>query len=293
MTDDYSLPSPPNISEEDLRSCRKTGDYCPILFEWYKFVGLLCNFIASIQLESPALRSTHPQHYYVLIGLLNRCSRLMFSNVALSHEGLFGETTAIVDRCIFENCINILWLCESGSDDKFTRFLATGLKTELEFKAKIQTNINKNDSEPLPIETRMLRSISNHITASGLTENEIASTKKLPNLALMIESLGYDRLTYIVGQKLGSHHIHGTWPSLLHHYLEEDSEGGFRPRDHDCETHINQYAFVPLTLLEAMEAFSRYILEDSDDLKPFSGLYTSTKDEIMKIYTKAVEHDEG
>ena len=67
---------------------------------------------------------------------------------------------------------------------------------------------------------RMLKSIDNHIAASGLTPEEIRSAKKQRDLAAMIDGLGYDRLLYIVAQKIGSHYIHGTWPALLFHYLE-------------------------------------------------------------------------
>ena len=215
----------------------------------------------------------------------------MLSNVALSHEGRFGETTAIIDRCIFESSVNILWLCDGDSDEKFTRFLAGGLKTELEFKAKIESNIANRGGEPLPIETRMLASIANHIATSGLTDDEVASANGMPDFASRIDSLGFDRLLYIVGQRIGSHHVHGTWSSLLIHYLEEDGEGGFRPRDHDCQTHVNQYVFVPCVLLEALGAFTEYILEETEEANEFSALFASTKDEIMKIFRETAGHD--
>ena len=99
MNDHHEVPTPPKFTDEEMLACREFGDFCPILFEWYKFVGALCNFFASIQQDSPAVKSIEPLHYAGLIGSLNRCSRLMLANVALSHEGLFGETTAIIDRC--------------------------------------------------------------------------------------------------------------------------------------------------------------------------------------------------
>ena len=75
----------------------------------------------------------------------------------------------------------------------------------------------------------MLKSIANHIDASGLTATDIAASKKQRDLAAMIDGLGSDRLIYIAAQKIGSHHIHGTWPSLLFHYLEKrDDAGVFR-----------------------------------------------------------------
>lgn len=115
------IPNPPKFSDEDMQRCRDTGDYKPVLFEWYKFVGSLCVVVANIRPDCPVYRAIPPQHYYVLAGLLNRCARLMLSNVALSHEGKFGETTAIVDRCIFETAVKIIWLSHNASQEEFTR----------------------------------------------------------------------------------------------------------------------------------------------------------------------------
>jgi hypothetical protein len=93
-----SFPQPPQIPQETIEHCVKTGDYKPILFEWYKYVGLLAVTTACIAPESLSFRKVDPRHYHVLMGQLNRCSKLMLANVALSHESRFGETTAIVDR---------------------------------------------------------------------------------------------------------------------------------------------------------------------------------------------------
>src|SRR3982750_4780570 len=95
----------PDISNEQLDRCRKAGDFCPVLFEWYKYAGQLACVFASLRADSPAISAPRPRDYAVLVGLLARVSRLMLANVALSHNGLFGETTAIVDRCIFESAM--------------------------------------------------------------------------------------------------------------------------------------------------------------------------------------------
>lgn len=63
MSGDISVPLPPEITEDQLDHCRKTGDFCPVMFEWYKYVGLLCNFYASIRSDSPAVRKIPPSHY--------------------------------------------------------------------------------------------------------------------------------------------------------------------------------------------------------------------------------------
>lgn len=286
----HDVPLPPEISKDQLTKCRKTGDYCPILFEWYKYVSLLCNFYASIHPDSPCVRKLPPLHYEVLIGLLNRCSRLMLSNVALSHQGRFGETTAILDRCIFESAIKTIWLCTNRDEESFVRFIADGLKIEIELKNKIDQIISERGGGPLIIESRMIESINKYITNSGLSEQEIVESKKLPDLASMIDSIGGNRLLYIGGQKLGSHHVHGTWISLRHHYLKERN-GLMVPRDHDCETHVNQFAFIPLCVVDAVRAFIGYICCDPDDANGPSKLLHSVKDKIMELYSEVVEND--
>jgi hypothetical protein len=280
------LPKPPSFTEEEIRKCRETGDYAPVLFEWYKFVGSLCILVGHVKRESPALRPMAPVQFHILIGLLNRCARLMLANIALSHRGQFGETTSIIDRCIFESALKIIWLCTEHSDEKFSRYLADGLRTELEFKAKIEGNIAARNGSALPIETRMLSSIAKHIAASGLLEGEITAAKKLPDLTSMIDNLGFDRLLYVVGQRIGSHHVHATWSSLLIHYLEEIDGGEgyeFAPRGHASRTHINQYIFVSFVVLEAMAAYVHYAFGEPIDASAVDSLISSTRVEIERL----------
>ena len=291
MTESKDVPDPPKFTEADWRKCRESRDYRPMLFEWYKFVGLLCSFFSRIRPDSPAVRSIPPVHYSVLIGLLNRCSRLMCANLTLSHGGLFGETTALIDRCIFESYVKIAWLCQGNTAERFVQFLADGLKTELELKAKIKTNIQSRGGEILKIEKRMLASIDRHIASSGLNESEIDSTKKLPDLAAMIEGLGLDRLMYIVGQRIGSHHVHGTWPSLRFHYLKENEEGILCPRDHDCPTHVNQYVLVTMIVLNAMKSFVHFISREGTDIAHLLGLVKAIEEEIEKLNKEIIGND--
>jgi hypothetical protein len=291
MAQQHEVPAPPKFTEDDWKRCRESGDYCPMLFEWYKFVGGLCNFFACIRPDSPAVRTIPSLHYAVVIGLLNRCSRLMLANVALSHEGLFGETTALIDRCIFESCVKIAWLCQVDSGDRFTRFLADGLRTEIELKGTIKRNIEARGGNVLTIEKRMLSSIDRHMASAQLSEDQISDTKRLPDLAAMIKGLDQDRLMYIVGQRLGSHHIHGTWPSLRMHYLEDGEGGMLRPRDHNCETHVNQYVFVPMVVLTAMNSFVHFLFDDEDDVAPMAGLLESIRQEIAKVNKEVVGND--
>jgi len=278
-----NIPLPPEFTEEQLKSCSDSGEYSPVLFEWYKYVGRLANYFACISLDSPGIRDIDEAHHSILIGLLNRCSRLILSNVTLSHEGLFGETTSIIDRCIFESAIKLNWLCANPTDENFNRFIAEGLKTEVEFKKKIELNIRNRGGEVMLVEERMLRSIESYFQKSRLTEEFIAQAKNLPNLAQMIEQVGHDRLAYVVGQKIGSHHVHGTWASLWFHYLAE-TDGVIVPRDHNCPTHINQYVYVPLVLLDAIKKYFEFLITNQNECAQMIGIIDAISEEITTIF---------
>lgn len=281
----FDLPEPPVFTEAEMAECEKTGDYMPVIYEWYKYVGMMAFLLGHIMPESPAFRSVRPQHYYILMGLLNRCGRLILANVALSENGKFGETTAIVDRCIFEAALKIIWLCFKDDPEEFNRYMGGGLKTELELKAEVLANIAARDGVSLPIEDRMLRSIERHVQVSGLSEAEIQSVKPLRDVASMLLALGHDRLFYVVAQRLGSHHVHGTWSSLLFHYIEkrdDDSEFAFGPRGHDCNTYIDQFNFNALFVISAMQGYSKYFLDD-DSHKAMFELLESASVKIQQL----------
>ena len=292
MAEQMQIPDPPKFSDDQVKKWQESGDFMPMLFEWYKFVGHLCIFFALIKQESPAVRDFPQIQYSVLTGLLNRCSRLMLANIALSHNGRFGETTALLDRCIFESCVKVMWLCHKGTEDAFNRFLADGLKTEVELSAEIRGNIaDRDENQVFVIEQRMLKSIERHMALAGMTEQKISETKKLPNTAAMISDIGHKRLMYVVGQRLGSHHVHGTWPSLLMHYLEEEEDGSLVLRDHDCDTHPNQFVMVPLLVLSALSAFIEYIFDLGEDIEPMQGLLDSVEEEILQINSEMAVGD--
>jgi Family of unknown function (DUF5677) len=290
MSADNPFPDPPIFTEAEIEDCRRSGDYRPILFEWYKYTAIITNVTVRIEFSSPAIKGVAKPQFGALIGMLNRCSRLMLANVALSHKGKFGETTALIDRCIFESAVKVLWLCKQNSDESFGRYFAEGLKTELALKREIQQRIAERGNQTVHIEERMLKSIERYIGTSGMSESEIASSKKLPDLASMIENLGQDRLAYVVGQKIGSHHIHGTWPSLLAHYLEWGEDDLFHPRDHNCSTHVDQFISVSLMVLDANKFFCAWLM-DMAEAQALIDMLQAIEDEILLIYNEVVGSD--
>ena len=281
----YSIPTP---TEADWAEYARIG-FEPLFFEWYKFVISILNVLSAIQPDSPNFHCTDPRHYYVLSGLLHRCVRLMFANVALSGEGAFGETTSIVDRCICETAIKIEWLCQRDSSERIVGYLKYSLRPELEFSEEINAKIMARGAQ-LPIESRMLKSIENHIGAAGVTREEISGCKKLPDLAAMLADLGEQRLSYVIVQRMGSHHIHGTWPSLLTHYLSEmeDFPGyRFSPRHNSVTMPVSQYVYGCIFVLQAAIAYSSFFLE-AEDADSFSALCADTLREIIEHHHRAL-----
>ena len=97
------IPEPPEFTEEELAKAKETGRYHLIFFEWYKFVAQISSLLACIESRSEVFRDVPKLHHQVLMGLMNRCARLMLANIALSHGGKFGESTAIIERSVLES----------------------------------------------------------------------------------------------------------------------------------------------------------------------------------------------
>ena len=292
ITKENILPDPPEFDDHTWLKARSINYYEPIFFEWFKFVGNLTWFTFSISDKSAGFRTMEPVELKILQGRLNRCARLMLGHVALSHVQKFGETTAILDRCIFESSVKVRWLCngEQGND-RFRRFKADGLKKDLILKTEVEKNIAERGSS-LPIEDRMLASIANYVLMSGMTELEISKTSKQPDLRSMMRDLEMNDLQYVIMQGLGSHHVHGTWSSLLLHYLKPNFEAlTLELRDHECMADQNTYAATAMMVLTANRDYLNFVLVDgSEEFRDnLIGLMEDTFSTIAELLTEAGE----
>jgi hypothetical protein len=292
-TDDF-LPEPPTFSDELIEQCTQSRDFRPILFEWYKFVGILCNTVACISPDSPALRRIPPVHYAVLIGLLNRCSRLMLSNVRLSVTRKYGETTQLLDRSISETAVKVQWLCHKDSlNNRFVRYLADGLKKDLILKKHIEENIENRNGSILVIEQRMLDSIQECINLNGLSDQDVNDTKGLPSFLQMCKDLEFSDLFYTAIQRMGSHAVHGTWSDLVFNYLRHENGQRFYPRDHEVDTQDVQYIGVTRLVLAAMKRFLDYVVSDVSGMNEFISALKDIDEKLIEIQRLAWASDFG
>jgi len=285
------LPNPPTFSNELVEQCKQNGDFRPILFEWYKYVGILCLHTASLTLNSPAFRVIPKIHYALLTGLLNRCSRLMLANVRLSSTQRYGETTALLDRSIAETAIKIQWLCHKDNPEYFLRYLADGLKKDLKLKDDINENISNRGGDTLVIETKMLHSIDTCLNLSGLTQQKVFSAKKLPDFATMCRDLSYGDMVYTAIYRMGSHAVHGTWSDLIFHYLRHEDDQGFSLKDLEEDTQDIQYIYMSWLVLKAMGAFLNYVAENPSEMNAFFSVLDGIEQELAEIQNFVLASD--
>ena len=81
---------------------------------------------------------------------------------------------------------------------------------------------------------------------------------------------------------MGSHHVHGSWSSLLFHYLEEDN-GKLLPRDHPVATNVVQYIQIPLLMIDAMSDFIYFVTADEKIAEPYLAEINKIK-EVFDLY---------
>lgn len=286
------LPKPPTFSNKLVKQCTESKDFRPILFEWYKYVGIFCNIVACISPDSPAIRKVHPIHYAILTGLLNRCSRLMLSNVRLSSIRKYGETTSLLDRSISETAIKVQWLCHKNNAESFVRYIADSLSQDLILKKQISENIANRNGNILEIEQRMLKSIDRYIKLSELSEQDINNAKRLPNFYSMCDDLKLGELFYTAIQRMGSHAVHGTWSELVANYLQHEN-GRFHPRDHEIDTQDVQFIVVIRLVLGAMKYFLKYVVSDISIVDDFVTAIEGIDEEIADIQHLAWASDFG
>jgi len=253
--------SPPAFSDELVAACQRNNDPMPIVFEWFKYIGILTIQIASIHPSSPAIRSIPPIFASVMRGLTSRCARLALAITNLCHEDKHGESVAILARCISESAIKLAWLCHNQSDTKFRQFIADGLKKDLAFRDVLQKNIDARNGVTLHVESGMLKSIQNCLDASGLQVDGIPAISRMPDLLTICRDIGLSEDFYTAIQRVGSHAIHGTWTDLvLHHLVPID--GCLMPRDHHVRPRAAQLVGIGSILLYGLSKYIELIVAD-------------------------------
>ncbi len=138
------------------------------------------------------------------------------------------ETTFILSRLAFETIVNLAYLIECGSPELFEQYIRHSLRQEKRLHNRIVANIEARGGVRLPIEDRMLSSISAAVTKSGFSIADLSPDEPRSwgqgSLYQRAKAVGFE-VMYLAAFGGGSQNVHGNWMDLLEYHLDEDGNG--------------------------------------------------------------------
>ena len=143
------------------------------------------------------------------------------------------ETSFILARLVFETIVNIRYMIENFSPELIDSYVGYSLRHERKLRDVIQVNIDERRGEVLPIEDRMLKSISGCAAAAGVDLSDVDPKEKGPwggkNLFDKADAVGLGQ-AYLGSFSGPSHSVHGNWHEIFSNHLEwDETSGGFTP----------------------------------------------------------------
>jgi hypothetical protein len=129
------------------------------------------------------------------------------------------EIAFILARLAFECIVNLRYLIKFANDESiFDSYIAYSLRHEKRLYERIQENISLRDGKELPVETRMIASITRTAKASGVRLEDLSVSRPKEwadkNFYQRTEALGLGEL-YLGSFGGPSASVHGGWMDLL------------------------------------------------------------------------------
>ncbi len=203
-----------------------------LAFELYKEVLSVVNLAAHLLDDAAAGKSGWGRNQAVGVGLMIRISKFMLVVTQLSATKNRAEVVHALNRSILESATNLEFLTTKNDDQYFAQFVTFSFGPERELYDLIQKNIAARGGEVQPIEKRMLESIDNVCSASGVKIEEV--NQKYGDWAggvrERLKALNKEEL-YVGVQRIPSHAVHGTWVDLIMNHLDYDAKNSvYTPR---------------------------------------------------------------
>jgi len=122
----------------------------------------------------------------------------------------------------------LTYLIERGSPKVFDEYIRFSLRQEKRLYDRVVANIAARGGVRLPIEDRMLSSISSAVGKSGFAIADLSPTEPKSwgekTLRQRAEAVGYE-VVYLAAFGGGSQNIHGNWMDLLEYPLDKEGDG--------------------------------------------------------------------
>lgn len=297
MTDDDHDPELPPIERVEvdpakLRTLKEEGDFTGLGVDLLKEVASHVCVAGSLL---PGDTKAWSRNQAVLGGLLVRLYKMLSAvlDQTCQHR---RETTFVFLRLAFECCINIRYLI-GRPDSTYDAYIAYSLRHERQLSDRINANIAARGGDPLPIERRMLASISRSADKSEVPLERVtpAGYAEWKNTTIFerAEAVGWgDGYLYVFGGP--SHAVHGNWQDLLEYHLDEH-ENGFQP---EFEWHrprpqpLFAIALLTLTVLDEYLVHlvgdeAKPVVEDFEELRQRLVVANQTHEEFLTARQKA------
>jgi hypothetical protein len=261
------------------------GAFSKVVFDLYRETVILIAVSAHLYESFDTKEGVLPRNQAIGAGLVIRVTKFMKAVMALLIDKVseHGEVIMALNRCITESATNLRFFCEKATDQDFEEYIKSSLKAEKEQYALIQENI-KRRGKILPIENRMIKSITNVFKISGVAEAEIEklAIPRRKDYKTILTTLGMESI-YPLLQGIQSHSIHGSWVDLIKHHLEE-FDSGFRPTPDPVIPDARLLCPVNIFVLTAVESYIRkYFPEGDGGIAILLARITDLMDRLTKI----------
>ncbi|SFI77841.1 hypothetical protein SAMN05421638_1106 [Kaistella treverensis] len=273
----------PQFTNEQIKKFTTENEFMSAKVELHKnTISLLHQIIHYKYFDENKISKKLTRDEAILGGNLIRLAKLNTSLVQNTCQNKL-EICFILNRCIYENQINILYFLRNGEENNYKNYVKNSLITEKEFYKNIQENITKRDGQELPIEKRMKISIENSFEISDIEMEELNKSSNWKNLKKRLEKISISddvSQTYNIFYGLSSHSIHGNWQDLIQHHIIQD----------DDETFTLNYDWNSprANLLEAVILFNLIVSKDFANKK----LQEPAKTEIIESYNILDEYQD-
>lgn len=252
MLDDFDpqlLPPLHEVPIDELEAASEEEPFVRESFELLKEATVLLTAVAGLRTEvhSDGLARDHA----IVVGHYARMVKLMRCLIRQVSDGHGGDQQIAINREFLDSVSTILYLLDDPGDGaRFTSYVMDSLIAEREFLRDVRDQVTQRGQVMIPIEERINRSITETLTAAGVSEQDIPARRNngWPSAQTRIALLGP---TAYAAYRTGSGAVHGSFTDIVKNHLSEAPNGfeiDLRPEPFRPQPLLNMAILSLLTL---------------------------------------------
>ena len=225
----------------------------------------LVSVCVSLAPSEKAATIGYTKHRAVILGHMVRIAKL-YDGFCMHIAKRQLELAEIFIRLIYETSIRMAYILKCGNQKRAIRsFVLAFYKAERQSIKDLKT---KQSQRPLiPIEKRMLRSMTRNLREDGITQKELLSNKKWnvdgKDVASMLRHLGIEG-QYSYGFGGSSRSIHGNWMDMKQRHLSKNG-AYYQPKPTFSDPDPRVAAPITIEVLAASLEYLQWSKADPDN----------------------------